>query len=320
MMKLIYTVFFLTSIINLSYTNDIESNRNDNAVKLNIDLPGSLQNPAFSPDGNSIIFTHFRNGYNKPPSDLYIFNLETNLLKPLVVGGSSNVNLPGECWNDSSKSIVFSSDIDSHDEIYSVLENGTKGNKIRITDRIYDVAYEPTFSPDGLWIVFESHKLYKEINGVITKYKIDGTSDYINLTPLDENCKQPNWSPAGDKILYQKKEKKDWDIWLMNIDGSSKTKISTFDGSKTDAVFSNDGRYIIFSYENNELEFANIYKVSITTKVPIRLTNYSGYDGAPSISPDGRKLIFETSPGAPDHSDGTTLWILNLSHNKSSIK
>jgi len=31
--------------------------RQDGAIKLNIDLVGSLQNPAFSPDGNSIVFT-----------------------------------------------------------------------------------------------------------------------------------------------------------------------------------------------------------------------------------------------------------------------
>ena len=314
-MNKIKTTIFLLAVIVTIYSckkDKEEVNRNDSSVKLEIDLSGSIQNPAFSPDGKIIVFTHFRNGYNKPPSDLYTFNLETNELKPLVVDGNSNVNLPGECWNNSINSIIFSSDKEPHDEIYFIAENGTTGNEIRITDRTDSVAYEPTFSPDGLWTVFESHKLDEEKNGVITKYKLDGTSGYINLTPLGEDCKQPNWSPAGDKILYQKEETGQWDIWLMNIDGSDKTKITDFEGSKTDAVFSADGQYIIFSAENNELESANIYKVSISNDSPIRLTNYSGYDGAPSISPDGTKLIFETSSGDPDKSDGTSLWMLYL--------
>ncbi len=293
-------------------SDELAIGRNDNAVKLEINLSGSLQNPAFSPDGKTIVFTHFKNGYNKPPSDLYTFNLETKELKPLVADGNSNVNLPGECWNASIHSITFSSERENGDQIYYIPEDGISGDEIRITNRPDSIAFEPTFSPDGQWVVFESHKLDEEENGVITKYKLDGTSGYINLTALGKDNKQPNWSPTGDKILYQKKENGQWDIWVMDINGENKTKIANFEGSKTDAVFSFDGQYIIYSAENSEVELANIYKVSISTGSQTRLTNYSGYDGAPSVSPDGTKLIFESSLKEPDNSNGTTLWLLNI--------
>ncbi len=291
--------------------DDDEAGRNDQAVKLDIDLSGSIQNPAFSPDGKSIVFTNFRKGYNKPPSDLYIFNLETKELKELVADRSSNVNLPGSCWNLSLHSITFSSDREPHDEIYTISETGTTGDEIRITNRQDSVAFEPTFSPDGQWIVFESHKLDEEGLGVITKFKTDGTSDYISLTPHGENCKQPNWSPAGDKILYQKEENGQWDIWVMNSDGSEKRKVTDFEGSKTDAAYTADGQFIIFSSDYNAEE-ANIYKAPVSGGNQIRLTNYEGYDGAPDISPDGTKLIFESSFKEPDKSKGTTLWMLRL--------
>ena len=274
-------------------------------------MPGSIQNPAFSADGKKIVFTNFRKGYNKPPSDLYVYNLETKELKKLVADGSSNVNLRGACWNNSNKSIIFSSDREPHDEIFYIAENGTTGNEICITNRQDSVAYEPTFSPNGQWLVFESHKLDEEKNGVITIYKLDGTSNYINLTSIGEDCKQPNWSPAADKILYQKEENEQWDIWLMNIDGTDNKKITNFEGSKTDAMFSSDGESIIFS-SDYDCELANIYKSSIFGGNQVRLTNYEGYDGAPSISPDGTKLIFESSTKDPDKSKGTSLWILNL--------
>ncbi len=99
----------------------------------------------------------------------------------------------------------------------------------------------------------------------------------------------------------------------MNTDGSGKTKITDFSGNKTDAVFSHDGQYIIFSSENDDVKLANIYKVLLSGGNPIRLTNYDGYDGAPSISPDGTKLAFESVSSDPDKSDGTSLWLLNLS-------
>jgi len=305
-------VFIFTIMVGfLSCNKETIVNRNDNAIKLDINLPGSLQNPAFSPDGKTIVFTHFRKGYNKPPSDLYTFNLETKELKPLVVDGSSNVNLPGECWNNAINSIVFSSDREPHDEIYYIAENGTTGDEIRVTNRPGKVAFEPAFSPDGQWVVFETHKLDEEKNGVITKYKLDGTSGYIELTPLGEDCKQPNWSPNGDKILYQKEENGKWDIWIMNIDGSNKTKITNFEGSKTDAVFTSGGQYIIFSSDYG-VELANIYKAPVSGASQTQLTNYSGYDGAPSISPDGTNLIFESSPIDPGESKGTSLWMIDL--------
>ncbi len=306
----ISTVFI--SIISCKKDEEIEAGRKDSSNKLEINLSGSLQNPAFSPDGKTIVFTRFKNGYNKPPSDLYIYNIETKVLKPLMNDGNSNVNLPGECWNNINKSIVFSAEREDGDQIYYIQENSNLGHEVKITSRSDSIGFEPTFSPDGEWIVFESHKLDEENKGVITKYKIDGTSGYIYLTLFNEDCKQPNWSANGNKILYQKKEDEQWDIWEMDTDGNNKRKITNFSGNKTDAVFTNDGQYIIFSYENENIELANIYKVAVSGGNLTRLTNYEGYDGAVSISQDGTKLIFESTTKDPDKSKGATLWLLNL--------
>ena len=309
------TVAIFTGLILLGGCKKEDENipRNDNAVKLDINLSGSLQNAAFSPDGKSIVFTRFRKGYNKPPSDLYIYNIETKTLRELVSDGSSNVNLPGESWNDSTNSIVFSSDRGYHDEIYSIVETGKPGDEKQITSRVDSVGYEPTFSPDGQWIVFESHKLDQEGKGIIVKYKVDGNSSYIRLSQPGEDCRQPNWSPTDNKILYQLADQGFWNIWVTNTNGIGDTKITNFDGSKTDAVFTPDGQYIVFSLEDVDIRMANIFKSAVSgVGSAIQLTNFQGYDGAPSISPDGKTIVFESSSKEPDKSDGTSLWMLNL--------
>jgi TolB protein len=172
---------------------------------LNIPLRGSLQNPAFSPDNKSIVFTRFTNGYNIEPAEIYKFNLNTEKLTLLVSNGSGNINLPGASWNNGK--IVFASTREPHDEIYIISENGISGEEIKITNRTNNVAYEPTFSPDGKWIVFESHILDMETGGIITKYKIDGSSSYIELTAKGDDCRQPNWSPSNNKYYI-----KNWKI------------------------------------------------------------------------------------------------------------
>jgi len=285
--------------------------RADGALELEISLNGSLQNPAWSPDAGSLLFTRFRNGYNAEPADLLIIDLGDNSTKTLVSDGSGNVNLPGSSWNAATHKIVFSSTRDPHDEIFIIDEDGIPGDEAKITDRENFVAYEPSFSSDGEWVVFESHQLNVEGDGVITKYEVDGTGSYQMLTDIQEDCRQPNWSPAGDLILYQKLANGQWDIWITNTDGTNHQKITSGSGNKTDASFSPDGQWIVYSSDEGGLEFANLFIIKVSGGNPIRVTNYNGYDGAPSWSPDGRKIAFESYPGDPDDTSGTTLWIID---------
>lgn len=285
--------------------------REDGSRKVNILVDGSLQNPVWSPDGNSLLFTRFRDGYNAEPADLFVVDFSLNI-RVLISDESGNVNLPGSSWNPLTKKIVFSSSREPHDEIYLVDDYGSPGAEVKITDRANRVAYEPTLSPDGQWIVFESHKLDVEDNGTIVKYKLDGTMPYQNLTSPDEDYRQPNWSPTGDKILYQQFSNGQWDIWIMNSDGTNHQQVTSGSGDKTDASFSPDGQWIVYSSNQFGLEFANLFITSVSEGNAIRLTHYEGYDGAPSWSSDGRKIAFESYSGDPDNSSGTTLWIIDV--------
>jgi ABC-type branched-subunit amino acid transport system substrate-binding protein/Tol biopolymer transport system component len=286
--------------------------REDGAYRVNIPVNGSLQNPAWSPDGNSILFTRFRKGYNKEPADLFVVEPGSSDTRLLISDGSGNVNLPGSSWNSITHKIVFSSSRDPHDEIYLVDEDGNPGDEVKVTGRANKVAYEPSLSPNGQWVVFESHVLDVEGDGIVVKYKIDGTMPYQNLTNANEDCRQPNWSPAGDKILYQKFSNGQWDIWIMNSDGTNHRKITSGSGEKTDASFSPDGQWIVYSSDELGLEFANLFIKPVSGGNAIRLTYYEGYDGAPSWSYDGKKVAFESFPGDPDNSSGTTLWIIDV--------
>ena len=285
--------------------------RNDNAVKIEIQLKGSLQNPASSPDSKSILFTRWQKRYNRGCADLFIFNLKSSLLTKLVSNGDCNCNLPGSSWNSEIKKIVFSSERETHDEIYMISPDGSR--ETQLTDRKKQMSYEPTFSPDGEWVVCESHPVDDEENGVITKCRVCGSKKYISLTSLDDDCRQPNWSPDGKHILYQKKLQERWDIWLMDKDGRDHKKVTRGKGSKTDATFSPDGEWIVYSSDGNgELPLANIYATNLKSGKNVRITHYKGYDGAPSWSADGKYIFFESAPKDPDHSKGTELYMIEV--------
>ncbi len=286
--------------------------RSDGAYQLPISLEGSLQNPAWSPDGASLVFTRFRSGYNQEPADLVLLTLATAVTSVLVSDGSANVNLPGSSWCmlGDGPDIVFSSSRNPHDEVFVIDPRGGSGTERRLTDRANDVAYEPSFSPDCQRIVFESHVLDVEGSGIITKYRMDGTGEYQALTMPSEDCRQPNWSPRGDLILYQKQASGRWDIWVMNPDGTGRRQVTSGDGDKTDASFSPNGELIVYSSNEQDPDFANLFVVPVAGGAPTRLTNARAYDGAPSWSPDGTLVAFESYAGDPDGSAGTGLWLI----------
>jgi len=302
----------LTIVPISTMTTPPDIQREDGARRVNIPVDGSLQNPVWSPDVNSLLFTRFRGGYNEEPADLFVVDLGSSSIRVLISDGSGNVNLPGSSWNPLTRKIVYSSSREPHDEIYLVDDYGSPGDEVKITDRANMVAYEPSLSPDGQWVVFESHELDVEDNGIIVKYRIDGTMPYQDLTNPNEDSRQPNWSPAGDRMLYQKFSDGQWDIWTMNSDGTNHQKVTRGSGDKTDASFSPDGQWIVYSSNESGLAFANLFIIPVSGGNAVRITRYEGYDGAPSWSPDGKKIAFEAYPGDPDDSSGTMLWIIDV--------
>ena len=279
--------------------------RSDGSLRLRIPLRGSLQNPAWSPDGRSIAFTRFRKGYNKGPADVYVINLETNALQAVATDGSNNISQPGSSWNRNGQ-IVFSSDRGGHDEIWVAGDDGSRPRKL--TSRSTQ-AYEPSFAPDGRSLVFESHEISDRGNSRITLFEMS-ENRYVDLTPPDQDCRQPNWSPRGDYILYQRLAKGRWDIWLIDV----KTKqhrlaTSAGEGNKTDATFSPDGRFVLYSGEVPGQSGASLLAMPVEGGRPVPITRHRGYHGAPSWSPDGAYVAMEASARDPDDSAGTELII-----------
>lgn len=278
-------------------------------VELEIPLAGSLQNAAWSPTGSHVVLTRFVAGYNLEPADVVIVALDTLLPVVLVTGGDGNINLPGSSWNAITGLITFSSTRGLHDEIYVIDATGSNGDEIQVTSRVGLVAYEPSFSPDGSWIVFESHLLDVETGGQITKIRADGSGSYITLSTVGDDCRQPNWSPSGELIVYQCLAVAQWDLWVTDVAGNSHLKITQGSGDKTDASFSPNGQWVVFSQELQGSDNTNLFAIPSLGGATFQVTFNTGYDGAPSWSPDGRFVVYEHDPTSdPDGGAGTRIW------------
>lgn len=276
---------------------------------LRVECPASAQNPAFSPDGGVVLFTLFHQGYNDGPAGLYLLDISSGKATPLLDEADHDaVNLPGSCWNAVTARIAFSSDRRDRDEIWTMA--GAGGDLFRVTHHNDPRLFlEPTFSPDGEWLVFEVNE---DNRGSIYKVRADG-SELTRLTDGPAggtDDRQPNWSPAGDRILFQRRvpPADNWDIYTMAPDGSGLRRVTTSPAADTDASWSPDGRRIVYSSDNGELARPALYVIDADGGLPTRVTfDVAHEDGAPSWSPDGRWLAFE-SHETPSEDSPTALW------------
>ena len=291
--------------------------RPDGALRLTEPPPDtSDQNAAFSPDGTLILFTRFDNGYNEGPAGMYLLDLVSGEINRLFWEDDQDaVNMPGTSWNSVSDRIVFASDRAGRGEIWTMADDGS--DLFQVTEHSTDIAYaEPTFSPDGEWIAFQVVDFdvpEDEQRGSLWLVRADGSG----LRQLTDgpgggyDDRQPNWSPAGDQIVFQRLQAgaEDWDLYTIRADGSDLRQVTSGPADDTDASWSPDGRRIVYSSNYGDLPVPVIFIISAEGGEPIWVTyTEDHYDGAISWSPDGMWIVFESHPGEED--SPTALWII----------
>jgi Tol biopolymer transport system component len=274
---------------------------------------GSDQNPAFSPDGLRLVFTRFDNGYNEGPAGLFLYDLNAGTDTRLTSWeDQDNVNLPGAAWDESRDRILFSSDRADVHELWRIAPDGS--DFTRVTTHTGTIQYiEPSWSPGGQWITFEGSQVGSSEDGrvgQVYKVRADG-SGLVQLTDGTHDDRQPNWSPAGDRILFQRRSLPDgrWDILTIAPDGSGLQNVTgTPDVDETDASWSPDGSRLVYSTDDGSLPTPNIFVIPAEGGSPVRVTSSdSQEDGAPSWSPDRRWIVFESRPGSGG-STPASLW------------
>lgn len=270
---------------------------------------GSLQNPCFSPDGGRIAFTQWRRAYNEGLADVHVVPRSGGRATRVSRRGAASVNMPGTCWNPLLDRIAYSSDPVGADAVWISAPDGS--SRRRVFGRRRLVSIEPTFSPDGAWVVFESSVFDAEGPGSIWKVRLDG-SGLTRLT-RGRNDRQPNWSPRGDRIVFQRGRGGDrWDLVTVDPDGRNLRYVTrTARTSETDVSWAPDGRRLVFSSDGPGVAIASLFTINADGSGRKRLTTARGwYDGAPSWSPDGTTIAFEGRRGEPDGSPGTRLWTI----------
>jgi Tol biopolymer transport system component len=211
--------------------------------------------------------------------------------------------------------ITFSRAVGNHVEIFSAKPDGTHIKRLTESKPRRAVSFISDWSPNGELIAFDSDR--KDIDGRKTVQIYLMTADGANVTQLTRGGGFhgfPGWSPSGTSIAIDS----DWGerslngIWIIpafDPDGvtvdEAQRVTDTPDGVEFDSEpqFSPDGTTIVFTRYKSAKRSA-IYRVNVDGTGLERLTRYRLNASDPDISPDGRRITFDSGDAGRPESKG----------------
>jgi len=202
--------------------------------------PVSDSEGQWSPDGSMIAY---QSGPHSSADHLWVINADGSGKRQITADTTAFNHSP--CWSPDGSRITFEwshkdtqGNYDGYGEIHLINIDGA--GEINLVSN----AVEPEWCPDGSMLAFRR----QDFNFVINS---DG-SGLRSILPNEPNIYlgDVTWSPDGRQITFVQYTEQTGNIYVINKDGSGKTKLTQFTNGGVDAItWCNDGKRIAFSHE-----------------------------------------------------------------------
>ena len=248
---------------------------------------------SFLPPPGQFAFTTNRDGNY----EIYLMNTDGSGLSRLTDNPADDT-YPG--WSPDGNRLSFMSNRDGDFEIFTMNADGTN-----VTQITYNESFDccANWSPDGTKLAYNSN--LPDGDQDIFVMSIDG-SNPINLTDFPGDDQRPFWSSDGSRIAFEAMRDGHADIYVMAADGSNTTRLTNvYSEQKSGVSWHPTG--MMLAYESNQhLDDGNvdgdinIFVMFADGTGQVAITSETSDDKNPDWSPDGKYIVYNSSPNGED--------------------
>jgi len=196
--------------------------------------PGFNGDPAYSPDGTVIAYSHSAVAEDHPDFRLEIWVMDADGSSPRRLVESGGVGHDWEpVFSPDGTQIVFTREADSDGTNSAVHVANADGTDVRALTEFADYVEHPRWSPDGTTIIYnietQSSAVDTAVNGIWTVPAAGGESVLLLESESHRHPFKPSYSPDGTRILFgcAVRGAPLEDLCVMNADGSDIRAIIT---------------------------------------------------------------------------------------------
>ena len=242
--------------------------------------------PQVSPDSKTIVYVRKSHDImkDKVRSNIWQIKIDGKDHRPLY---SELGNSYSPHWSPNQERLAFLSNNSGSTQIHMYW---FKSGETRAITQLQESPSSLSWSPDGKWIAFTMNVKAKSTSIVKSREKPEGAT--WAKEPITVTTTQYQYDGRGIvEPSYRH-------IFVVPAEGGSARQLTTGNFNHYGPLsWSSDSESIFFSaYRSDDWELASneadIYKVQVNNKKIVQITNQSGEESSPVVSPNGKLVAF----------------------------